>query len=75
MLKIFKEYEAETILLEDFNYYDEREKTLLEKKAKQRVSSTGNSTVPHAADSINQLSDNLADTLSLDGSKNVPKQS
>lgn len=72
MLKIFKEYEADTILLDDFNYYDEREKTLLEKKAKQRVSSTGNSTVP---DSINQLSDNLADTLSLDGSKNVPKQS
>ena len=72
MLKIFKDYEADTSLLDDFTFYDEREKALLEKKAKQRASVTGNSTIA-LADPINQLSDNLADTLNLDGSKKLPK--
>lgn len=73
MLQIFKNHEAETSLLDDFNFYDEREKTLLERKSKQRASATGNAAPTHAAESINQLSNNLADTLHLDGTKNVSK--
>lgn len=68
MLTIFKNHDAETSLLDDFNFYDEREKALLERKAKQRATSAGNAT---ATDSINQLSDNLADALHLDGVKTL----
>ncbi|XP_051148925.1 YTH domain-containing protein ECT1-like [Andrographis paniculata] len=64
MLKIFKSYESETSLLDDFNYYDEREKALMEKKAKQRANTTALPT-----ESINQLSENLADTLRMDNGK------
>ncbi|KAI3443479.1 hypothetical protein Pfo_000144 [Paulownia fortunei] len=74
MLNIFKNHDAETSLLDDFNFYDEREKTLLERKAKQRVSSTGNTAATLATESINQLSDNMADTLRLDGGKNLSKK-
>ncbi|KAL2534438.1 evolutionarily conserved C-terminal region 5 [Abeliophyllum distichum] len=74
MLKIFKNHNAETSLLDDFTYYDEREKSLLERKVKQRATLTGNTAAAlTAADSINQLSDNLADTLRLDSGKSLPK--
>ncbi|XP_051132075.1 YTH domain-containing protein ECT4-like [Andrographis paniculata] len=73
MLKIFKNHDADTSLLDDFNFYDEREKALVERKAKHRTSSTGNTTTGLAKDSINQLSNNLADTLHLDGGKKLPK--
>lgn len=68
MLAIFKNHDAETSLLDDFNFYDEREKALLERKAKQRPTPTVNTT---ATDSVNQLSDNLADALHLDGVKTL----
>lgn len=60
MLKIFKEHESEASILDDFNYYDDREEqSLQEKRAKQpSVDKT-----PDA--SINQLSENLAGTLHL----------
>ncbi|KAL8492684.1 hypothetical protein ACS0TY_024032 [Phlomoides rotata] len=75
MLKIFKNHDADTSLLDDFNFYDEREKTLLERKAKHRATSTGNTAAGLATESINQLSDNLADTLRLDGGiKNISKK-
>lgn len=61
MLKIFKEHDAESSILEDFNYYDERERSLQEKKSTQRGS--GKTELSDA--SINQLSENLADTLQL----------
>ncbi|XP_011093936.1 YTH domain-containing family protein 2 isoform X4 [Sesamum indicum] len=73
MLRIFKNHDADTSLLDDFNFYDEREKTLLERKAKQRASSTGNTAATLATESINQLSDNLAETLRLGGGKNLSK--
>ncbi|XP_073044360.1 YTH domain-containing protein ECT4-like [Primulina eburnea] len=73
MIKIFKNYDSETSLLDDFNFYDDREKSLLERKAKQRAISTGNTSTSLATESINQLSDNLTDTLRLDGAKNLSK--
>ncbi|KAK6131734.1 hypothetical protein DH2020_034531 [Rehmannia glutinosa] len=75
MLKIFKNHDPDTSLLDDFNFYDEREKASLERKAKQRASSTGNTTTATlATESINQLSDNLADTLRLDVDINLSKK-
>ncbi|KAL7096215.1 hypothetical protein ACP275_10G068700 [Erythranthe tilingii] len=71
MLQIFKNHDAETSLLDDFNFYDEREKTLLERKAKHRAISTTTATATLVAESVNQLSENLADTLHLDASKNL----
>lgn len=73
MLKIFKSHDAETSLLDDFNFYDEREKSLMERKGKQRASTIGNTTATLSTESINHLSDNLADTLHLDGGKNLSK--
>ncbi|KAL2533339.1 evolutionarily conserved C-terminal region 5 [Abeliophyllum distichum] len=70
-LKIFKNHDADTSLLDDFNFYDEREKSLLERKTKQRASSTENTAATLAVESINQLSNNLANALGLDGGKNV----
>ncbi|PIN02884.1 putative high-glucose-regulated protein [Handroanthus impetiginosus] len=74
MLKIFKNHDADTSLLDDFNFYDEREKTLVERKAKHRASSTGNTTATLTTESINQLSDSLTDTLRLNDGKNVSKK-
>lgn len=73
MLKIFKNHDADTSLVDDFTFYDEREKALLERKAKHRASSTGTTAAVLANESINQLSNNLADSLHLDGGKKLPK--
>ena len=72
MLKIFKDYDAETSILDDFNFYDEREKAVQEKKVRQRVHLlTKNDSVEDA--SIKQLSDNLSGALQLEDGKDVPK--
>lgn len=68
MLKIFKNYEADTSILDDFTYYDEREKSLVEKKSKQRPLPPGSA----GADTISQLADSLAGTLNLEGNKKLP---
>ncbi|KAF5813399.1 putative YTH domain-containing protein [Helianthus annuus] len=68
MLKIFKEHDSGTSILDDFCFYDDREKSFQDNKAKERVSSTKNS-VDDA--SINQLSDRVADSLRLETNKEV----
>ncbi|GER41749.1 evolutionarily conserved C-terminal region 5 [Striga asiatica] len=74
MLKIFKEHDPETSLLDDFEFYDEREKSFLERKAKQRASSAGKMTGDSVTESISQLSENLVDTLRLDGGVSLSKE-
>lgn len=77
MLKIFKDYEAETSMVDDFTFYNDREKALLERKAKQRVmpppttaAAAAPPPAPLPADSINHLSESLAETLKLEDSSN-----
>lgn len=70
MLKIFKEHEAETSILDDFNFYDEREKDLHEKKSRERdPSAKDTSSVAVDGASITQLSDKLTESLQLEESK------
>ncbi|KAF5776617.1 putative YTH domain-containing protein [Helianthus annuus] len=70
MLKIFKDHDADTSILDDFGFYDEREKDLQEKRAKERdftknVSATSNDT------SINQLADKVAESLHVEEHREI----
>jgi len=38
VVKIFKEHHSKTCILDDFSFYETRQKTILEKKAKQQQS-------------------------------------
>jgi hypothetical protein len=38
VVKIFKEHNSKTCILDDFSFYEARQKTILEKKAKQQQS-------------------------------------
>lgn len=68
MLRIFKEHDARTSILDDFDFYDERERSLKERRAKQQVSLTKGAPDLLANDSMNQISDRLAQSLQLQDS-------
>lgn len=70
MLKIFKDYDARTSILDDFDFYDERERALKERKARQQACSTADIPDSLADESVNQLSDSLAQALKLEVSSN-----
>ncbi|KAJ6742104.1 EVOLUTIONARILY CONSERVED C-TERMINAL REGION 10 [Salix viminalis] len=66
MLKIFKDHDAPTSILDDFEFYDQRERALKERKAKQQPSMKAGGPGLLADDTINQMSDFLAQSLKLD---------
>lgn len=70
MLKIFKDHAAETSIIDDFSYYDEREKDLQEKRSKERDLAK---TIPAAVNdtSITQLADKVAETLHVEEHREV----
>ena len=70
MLKIFKTHEADTSILDDFNYYDEREKDLQEKRSKER-DVTKNTPAAVNDTSINELADKVAESLNVDEHREV----
>ncbi|XP_023874099.1 YTH domain-containing protein ECT1 isoform X2 [Quercus suber] len=74
MLKIFKDYDTRTSILDDFEFYDERERVLRERKARQIASSTADVSDSPADESVNQMSDSFAQALKLDerNNKEVP---
>ncbi|KAJ6381255.1 hypothetical protein OIU77_030021 [Salix suchowensis] len=57
MLKIFKDHDAPTSILDDFEFYDQRERALKERKAKQQPSLKAGGPGLLADDTINQMSD------------------
>ena len=74
MLKIFKANDTRTSILDDFEFYDERERVLRERKARQIASSTADVSDSPAVESVNQMSDSFAQSLKLDerNNKEVP---
>lgn len=70
MLKIFKNYDARTSILDDFDFYDERERALKERKTRQQGCSTTDVPETLADESVNQISESLARALKLEVSSN-----
>jgi len=70
MLAIFKNHEAETSILEDFNFYEQREKAMLDdrQQQKQQCSKTGKQ-VQQASAPVNivtGISDAFAEAVQLE---------
>lgn len=78
MLKIFKNYESDVSIMDDFEFYEDRQKMMQERKARQQASQSpapanpGNefrSPQPITAESIKQMPLSFAQVLKLeDGS-------
>lgn len=75
MLSIFKNYETDTSILDDFNFYEERQKAMQERKARQQSSglvggSEHRSCSESTGDFIKQVSENFALVVRLDDKNN-----
>lgn len=66
MLKIFKSYDAHTSILEDFDFYEQRERASKERKARQQACSTTKS--PGSEESVNHVSNSFSQSLQLEES-------
>ncbi|KAJ0263931.1 Evolutionarily conserved C-terminal region 5 [Hirschfeldia incana] len=87
MLKIFKSYDAETSILDDFEFYEEREKIIQERKARRQPSLLPSGVVGESEDKpssatalqtdlIKNMSKSFAQVVRLDeGSKEAGKTS
>lgn len=67
MLNIFKNHDAHTSILDDFEFYNQREGTLKERKAKQQSNSTTGAPGLLVHETVNQMSESFAQGLQLDG--------
>ena len=68
MLTIFKNHEAETTIVEDFDFYEQREKALKENRRQQQPGSTEPLKPTDAkaiGDSITHISDTFSRTVQL----------
>ncbi|XP_058113450.1 YTH domain-containing protein ECT4-like isoform X2 [Magnolia sinica] len=83
MLNIFKNYEADMSILDDFGFYEDRQKAMQERKARQQAqqadlmpitASTGNghrNPVPVSGDLIKQMSKSFTQAVRLEDSSKV----
>ncbi|XP_071742095.1 YTH domain-containing protein ECT2-like isoform X2 [Rutidosis leptorrhynchoides] len=71
MLKIFKDHDADTSIIDDFIYYDEREKDLQEKRSKERELTKSTSAAVNDTTTITQLADKVAESLHVDEHREV----
>ncbi|TQD87309.1 hypothetical protein C1H46_027140 [Malus baccata] len=68
LVKIFNDFDARTSIIDDFEFYDEREKSLKERKVKQEASSTTDASDSVGVDSVKEISDSFDHALQLKGS-------
>ena len=71
MLKIFKDHDARTSILDDFDFYNEREKVSRGRKARQACS-TADAADSLADDSLDEMSKSFVQALQLKESGEVP---
>ena len=78
MLNILKSYETDTSILDDFDFYEDRQKAMQERKARQQASlmsvgvvgeSEHRNTVTLSNDFIKQMSKSFAQVVCLDDGK------
>ncbi|VVA26168.1 PREDICTED: YTH [Prunus dulcis] len=67
LLKIFSDYDARTSIIDDFEFYDEREKSLKERKVRQQACSTTDGSDSLAVDSVKEISNSFDEALKLKG--------
>ena len=79
MLKIFKDYDTRTSILDDFEFYEDRQKAMQERKARQQsnllaVGVVGENehinAVTYPSDLIKQMSKSFAHVVRLDEGNN-----
>ncbi|XP_021670268.1 YTH domain-containing protein ECT4 isoform X3 [Hevea brasiliensis] len=77
MLNIFKNYEADMSILDDFDFYEDRQKAMQERKARQQVSPMAagvvganehRNAIALSSDLIKQMSKSFAQVVCLEGS-------
>ncbi|KAH7550557.1 hypothetical protein JRO89_XS13G0217500 [Xanthoceras sorbifolium] len=75
MLNIFKNYETDMSILDDFEFYEDRQKAMQERKARQQTSlmavgvvgeNDHRNAVPYSSDLIKQMSKSFAQVVRLD---------
>ncbi|KAG6588257.1 YTH domain-containing protein ECT3, partial [Cucurbita argyrosperma subsp. sororia] len=66
MLKIFKDHDPRTSIIDDFDFYDERERILKERKTRQQLFANANSLNSLGDGAISPISDQFAQALQLD---------
>ncbi|XP_050374209.1 YTH domain-containing protein ECT1 isoform X2 [Argentina anserina] len=68
LLKIFSDYDARTSIVDDFEFYDDRERSLKERKARQQPSATKDTTDSLAPDTVKEVSNISDKALEMKGS-------
>ncbi|CAL1408598.1 unnamed protein product [Linum trigynum] len=66
MLNIFKGHDSHTCILDDFEFYDQRERTLKERRSKQETILAMDSSALLGYETLSKVSDTFAEGLKLD---------
>ena len=87
MLSIFKKHEADMSILDDFDFYEERQKAMQERKARQHQLQSNSAhlvssiaidelqcSAPKSSDVMNQISKTFAQVVRLEESKAAESQ-
>ncbi|XP_024192369.1 YTH domain-containing protein ECT4 isoform X3 [Rosa chinensis] len=68
LLKIFNDYDARTSIVDDFEFYDDRERSLKERKARQQACATTDASESVVLDTVKEASNISDQALEMKGS-------